>query len=103
LKNEGALISHMGLNHDDIGWKPYIIWNARLQQLDYIEDGLTRKEIVATFDPNQINHTEKFFREAFEFPGNPEKDNQNTMHQFDPQFYPRRYILRDALYEQVSF
>jgi len=93
----------MGLANKSAEWAPYVIWNARLQQLDYIEYGLTRNEVVANFGASGINRTEKFFREAFEFPGNPADNNYDMMHQFDPQFYPRRYILRDALYEQVSF
>lgn len=67
--------------------KNYIIFNEREQVFDHIK-GYTNKQLSLHKQDCEL---------ALQCQ---EKDSQNRFH---PQFYPRRYKLKDVIYEQVLF
>ena len=105
-----AISEKLGIPHDLIKdyFNDYLVWNARKQQLEFIY-GLRLDELRLLISPQQKTIASKtafaHIMNCFSM-SNPDGSTPKTtdFHSyrgaFTPQFYPRRYSLKDSLYEQ---
>ena len=90
----------------DIGWNDFIIWDARKQQFD-IRTGFCNSAMVECMrDQSQTREVLPLIRNCFtilEPSGDPVGSasiNAVIRDRFTPEFNPRRFALKDALYGQ---
>lgn len=85
---------------------PFIVWNARKQQFE-ARQGITNTELLAQLDKAGPNSSlENALRNCFTMlgangkPADQDFVKQLFQGQFTPRFFPMRYRLKDAMYEQ---
>jgi hypothetical protein len=100
----GDLANLLGVDPRELT-KTYKVWNARKQVLED-RTGITNTRLLELLDEKQGSDLEKCLRNCFtmlDIDG--EAANNVTIKslfhgRFDPQFFPMRYVLKDAMYEQ---
>ncbi len=105
-EEEAALHSRLDPRHTgkfNAAFKQYVVWDARTQAFDLVT-GLPNTVLLQLMDSSAVvMHNIQNAFSILECNGQevtPETLNALIMDQFTPEFYPRRFSLKDALYEQ---
>lgn len=96
-----------GLDVHEFTGKPYIVWNARKQQFEE-RTGITNTRLMALLKEKRGKGSdlEKSLKNCFTMLGtegdlaNDQAIKKLYQNKFSPEFFPMRYAMKDAMYEQ---